>query len=123
MMLESAISAHYAEQTRRAQEEARRARLDLAVHKAAAQFGADPAKLLDSRSFIESLNDVSPSDADTIGERVKEAVATNSDFRAPAVRVLPAAETSPPVSLQAAVAGAMQRPGTAAAPPGGDTAA
>lgn len=54
---------------------------ELAVFKAAAGAGADPARLLDSRSFLQSIADTDPTDAAKIAELVKIAVDTNPTFR------------------------------------------
>lgn len=54
---------------------------ELAVFKAAAGAGADPAKLLDSRSFLATVKNIDPTDAAAIAAAVKVAVDTNPAFK------------------------------------------
>jgi len=82
--------AALAEQLASAQAEGRQARVELAVYKAAAKADADPVALLDSRSFIDSLKDVDPSDDDAVAKAIRQAVEKN-----PRLRAAPAA---PPAS-------------------------
>ncbi|WP_181276000.1 hypothetical protein [Brevibacterium oceani] len=53
---------------------------ELAVYKAAASNGADPAKLLDSRSFLSSIENVDHADDKAIGQAIKSAVDGNRSF-------------------------------------------
>jgi hypothetical protein len=54
---------------------------ELAVFKAAGQHGADPARLLDSRSFLASIKDADPADTAAIAAAVKAAVDANPAFK------------------------------------------
>lgn len=54
---------------------------ELAVFKAAAQHNADAGRLLDSRSFLTSIAELDPSDADGINDAIKKAVADNPTFK------------------------------------------
>lgn len=53
---------------------------ELAVYKAAASNGADPAKLLDSRSFLSSIENVDHTDDKAISAAIKTAVDGNKSF-------------------------------------------
>lgn len=53
---------------------------ELAVYKAAASNGADPAKLLDSRSFLSSIENVDHTDDKAISQAIKTAVDGNRSF-------------------------------------------
>lgn len=53
---------------------------ELAVYKAAASNGADPAKLLDSRSFLSSIENVDHTDNKAVGTAIKDFVADHKDF-------------------------------------------
>lgn len=53
---------------------------ELAVYKAAASNGADPAKLLDSRSFLSSIENVDHTDDKAISAAIKAAVDGNRSF-------------------------------------------
>lgn len=53
---------------------------ELAVYKAAASNGADPAKLLDSRSFLSSIENVDHTDDKAISAAIKTAVDGNTSF-------------------------------------------
>lgn len=57
-----------------AEADARTARVELAVFRAAADKGADAAALLDSRSFLDRVADLDPTDADAIGTAIGEHV-------------------------------------------------
>ena len=56
---------------------AQQAQLELAVYKAAGALGADPDALLDSRSFLEKVQDIDPTKADDITTAIKETVESN----------------------------------------------
>ncbi|MDN5687013.1 MAG: hypothetical protein L0G94_10140 [Brachybacterium sp.] len=60
-----------------AETDARSARVELAVYRAAADKNADAAALLDSRSFLDRVQDVDPTDADAISEAIQKAVDAN----------------------------------------------
>lgn len=60
-----------------AQQEAKQARIELAVFRSAAAAGADPAALLDSASFLASLAAVDPSDASAVSAAIASAVEAN----------------------------------------------
>lgn len=69
---------------------ARTANLQLAVFKAAAQHEANAARLLDSATFLASLKDVDPTDADAVGAAIKTAVEADPVFKStPAVPATP----------------------------------
>lgn len=69
-----------AAQVEKSQAEATTAARELAVYKAAASNGADPAKLLDSRSFLSSIENVDHTDDAAIGKAIKTAVDGNKSF-------------------------------------------
>ena len=69
-----------AAQVEKSQAEATSAARELAVYKAAASNGADPAKLLDSRSFLSSIENVDHTDDKAIGQAIKTAVDGNRSF-------------------------------------------
>ena len=57
--------------------EARQAKVELAVFRAAQATDADPSALLDSRTFLAKLADVDPSDTAAVTAVIAEAVAAN----------------------------------------------
>ena len=59
------------------QAEAKQARVELAVFRNAAAAGAYPAALLDSSSFLKSLDGIDPSDAAALSEAITKAVDAN----------------------------------------------
>ncbi|MBN8883476.1 MAG: hypothetical protein J0H73_14320 [Salana multivorans] len=70
--------------TQQAQTDARAARVELAVYRAATGHSADPAALLDSRAFLAKLADLDPADADfqtKIDAAIKAAVDTNPKLK------------------------------------------
>lgn len=69
-----------AAQVEKSQAEATSAARELAVYKAAASNGADPAKLLDSRSFLSSIENVDHTDDKAISAAIKAAVDGNRSF-------------------------------------------
>lgn len=69
-----------AAQVEKSQAEATTAARELAVYKAAASNGADPAKLLDSRSFLSSIENVDHTDDKAISAAIKTAVDGNKSF-------------------------------------------
>lgn len=56
---------------------ARTAQVELAVYRAASTTGADPAALLDSRAFLDSVKDVDPADAAAITAAITKAITDN----------------------------------------------
>lgn len=81
--------AKLTEQAQQAQAAQREAARELAVYKAAAGAGADPARLLDSRSFLASIDGLDPTDGDKITAAIKNAVQNN-----PTLSAAPAAGAS-----------------------------
>jgi hypothetical protein len=74
-----------------AQMQAKQAQVALAVYQGAAQAGGDPAALLDSSSFLKSLDGLNPADSTAVTAAITAAVAANprlgaapSDPRIPA---------------------------------------
>jgi len=65
-----------------AQADAREARQQLAVYRNAAANEANPDALLDSASFLRSMADVDPTDADAVNAAIKAAVEGNPGFKA-----------------------------------------
>lgn len=68
-----------------AQREARDARVELAVMRAAGKHEADPAKLADSRTFMASIADLDPSADDftsKLNDAIKKAVTDNESLKA-----------------------------------------
>lgn len=59
------------------QAEAKQARVELAVFRAAGAVNGDPAALLDSTSFLKSLADVDPSDSAAVQAAITKAVTDN----------------------------------------------
>ena len=62
--------------------ELRASRIEMAVYKLAAKAGGDPDSLLDSNSFMRSLNGLDPSDDAKITEAIKAAVTSNTKLSA-----------------------------------------
>lgn len=71
-----ALAAQVAEAQTKATDSAR----ELAVYKAAATNGADPTKLLDSRSFLASIAEVDHGDEAALSAAIKAAVQGNQSF-------------------------------------------
>jgi hypothetical protein len=65
------------EQLTTTQAEAKQARVELAVFRNAASAGGDPAALLDSASFLKSLDAIDPNDTSAVAEVIKKAVEAN----------------------------------------------
>lgn len=83
--------AALAEQVTTSQAEAKQARVELAVFRNAASAGGDPAALLDSSSFLKSLDAIDPSDSAAITAAIQSAVAANARLgAAPGDPVTPA---------------------------------
>lgn len=55
---------------------------ELAIFKAASAAGADPAKLLDSNSFLTSVKGLDPNDGDAIAAAITAAVSANASLKA-----------------------------------------
>ena len=72
------------EQLTAAGAEARQAKIELAVFRAAQATDADPTALLDSRTFLAKVATVDPSDSAAIEAAVAEAVAANPRLGKPA---------------------------------------
>jgi hypothetical protein len=66
-----------------AQAAQRQTAVELAVYRAAAQSGADPDALLDSRAFLTAVQDVDPGDRDAIADAIKAAVESNPRLAKP----------------------------------------
>lgn len=87
------------------------AQVQLAVFKAAAKHGADAESLLDSNSFLRSLDGLAPTDADKIDAAIKAAVDANPKLKTAPVAGRSGAEFAggtgetrkQPTSLDAAV--------------------
>ena len=62
--------------------EARQAKTELAVYKAAGKHGADADALLDSRGFLAKLKDIDPSDTKAVDKAIKDAVTDNPKLKA-----------------------------------------
>lgn len=62
--------------------EATAAKRELAIFKAAAASGADPTKLLDSNSFLSSVNGLDPADGAAITAAITAAIAANPLLKA-----------------------------------------
>ncbi|GEB17057.1 hypothetical protein GUY44_18925 [Pimelobacter simplex] len=70
---------------------ARTANLQLAVFKAAGKHEANAARLLDSATFLASLKDVDPTDADAVSAAIETAVEAD-----PVFKTTPAVPATPP---------------------------
>jgi hypothetical protein len=82
----AALASQLAEQ----QSTARQAQVELAVFRAAASAGGNPNALLDSRSFVNALNGVDPTDAEAVSAAIKAAVAANPTLASTPARRIPA---------------------------------
>lgn len=85
-----ALTKQIADEQAKATEAAR----ELAVYKAAATNGADPSKLLDSRSFLNSIAEVDHKDEKAIGAAIKAAVDNNKSFASARVAGASTADTA-----------------------------
>lgn len=81
---------------------ARQAQVELAVYRAAGSLEGDPARLLDSRSFMNAVANVDPTDATAVSEAIKTALEANPDLKVTPARRLPA----PNPALGSSAAGA-----------------
>jgi hypothetical protein len=82
--------AKLTEQLTAKDQEAKQARVELAVFRAASEVGADPNLLLDSRSFLTKVAGLDPGDALGIAAAVGEAMMANPTFAKGDGRRLPA---------------------------------
>ena len=89
--------AKLAEQLNGAQAQVKQTQVELAVYQAAASAGANANALLDSRSFLNKIASLEPSDNDGITAAIAEAVASNKTFAlaAPAAAVVEPEHTGP----------------------------
>lgn len=95
--------AKLTEQLTTSQADAKQARVELAVFRNAASAGGDPVALLDSSSFLKSLESVDPTDAAAVAEAITKAVEANprlgaapADPRTPAPNPAQGASASGP---------------------------
>jgi hypothetical protein len=89
------------------QTEAQRARVELAVFRAAAAANGDPAALLDSQSFLASLKGIDPNDGVAVQSAIAKAVEANP-------RLGLVSEVRPPAPNPAQGAGAAGAPDASA---------
>lgn len=85
-----------------AEADARQARTELAVYRAASTLGADPDALLDSAAFLRGLAEVNPTDSAAVTAAIQAAIETNPRLRL----------TNPAAGARDATAG--NRPNTSA---------
>lgn len=64
--------------------DAETARAELTVFRAAAQHGADPNRLLDSRTFMQELGKIDAADAEAVGKLIKATTDKHEHLRAAA---------------------------------------
>jgi enamine deaminase RidA (YjgF/YER057c/UK114 family) len=74
--------AQLTEQLTAAQQAQRETALKLAVFQSAATAGADPARLLDSNSFLASVRDIDPADGEAVTAAITKAVTDNAWLKA-----------------------------------------
>ncbi|MDT3395587.1 hypothetical protein RKE29_02795 [Streptomyces sp. B1866] len=89
----AALAAQATAERDQAQAEARRLRVELAAHQAAHGAGADPARLLDSRTVEKQLAALDPDDtgfSDKLADVIKAAVEASPHLRAEGAPVGPA---------------------------------
>jgi hypothetical protein len=111
---EPADPAKLTEQLTAAGAEARQAKVALAVYQTAEAANADPAALLDSRTFLEKVATLDPNDTTAIGAAITEAVTANPRLgraqAAPTVGMRPnpaqGASASPPLGIGEQIAAA-----------------
>jgi hypothetical protein len=101
------------EQLTATQAQARQAQVELAVFRAAAGTPADPAALLDSRSFLAKVADIDPSDGDAIKQAISEVIESNPRLgkaTTPGMKPNPAQgrSASPPLGLADQIAAAQK---------------
>lgn len=109
---ETTDPAALTEQVTTATATARQAQVELAVFRAAGAAGGDPAALLDSRSFMSSLAEVDPANADAVTAAISAALEANPTLKTtPARRVpgpLPTPGGSTPPGLDEEIAAAQK---------------
>lgn len=93
--------------------ESKQAKVELAVFRAAAGTEADPVALLDSRTFLDSVKNIDPSDAKALGDAIAAAVKTNprlGQAPTPGMKPNPAqgGSASPPMGLGEQIAAAQK---------------
>lgn len=78
------VAQQAAEAREQAQQEAKEARLELALYRAAADpaVHADPIALLDSRRFMERARSIDPSDTDALTAAIRETIQENPKLAA-----------------------------------------
>ena len=94
--------------------DAETARAELTVFRAAAQHGADPNRLLDSRMFMQELGKIDTEDAEAVGKLIKATAEKHEHLRAVAPSARRSApehtggtsSTPQPLDLGSAIAGA-----------------
>lgn len=101
------------EQLTASQQAARQAQVELAVFRAAAATEADPSALLDSRSFLEKVAEIDPSDADAFQQAITEVIAANPRLgKAPTPGMKPnpaqGRSASPPLGIADQIAAAQK---------------
>lgn len=74
---EPADPTQLTEQLTASQADAKSAKVELAVFKAAAAAGGDPLALLDSASFLEKVRAIDPTDSGAVAAAITEAVTAN----------------------------------------------
>lgn len=89
------------------QREAQQARVELAVFRNAATAGGDPAALLDSSSFLKSLDGIDPSDGAALTAAIQAAIEANprlgaapAEPKAPAPNPAQGSSASGPADIQ-----------------------
>jgi len=92
---EPADPAKLTEQLTTSQVDAKNAKVELAVFKAAAAAGGDPLALLDSASFLEKVRAIDPTDSGAVAAAITEAVTAN-----PRLGAAPASRTPAPNPAQ-----------------------
>ncbi len=90
------LEQQYKDQVAKEQRETRRVQVELAVYRNATAAGADGDALLDSASFLASLEKVDPTDSEAVQEAIKAAVEKNK--RLAAVTETPATPPTPGAS-------------------------
>jgi len=82
LVKEDATPEQLAQQLTAQQQATAAAQRELAIHRAAAAAGADPARLLDSRSFLDTVTGLDPTDSAGIGAAIQAALTSNPQYRA-----------------------------------------
>jgi len=100
-------------QLTQSQTQARQAQVELAVFRAASDTDADPAALLDSRTFLAKVADIDPTDGEAIKQAIADVVASNPRLGKaphPGMKPNPAQgrSASPPLGLADQIAAAQK---------------